>query len=506
MQRQRRVWKRFVCLVVAAVCVLLASPARAQFDNPGKVYVLIWFDTEDYILPQSDDAAKRLAAFLTQQGIQATFKVVGEKARVLEKRGRRDVIGALSQHEIGYHSNYHSQHPTVAEYESTLDWETGAEEFDRREHSGFDAVRRVFGKTPTCYGQPGSSWAPQVFPTLLKWGIHVYLDEGSQVGLKGKPFWYDGVLNIFNTKEGEQLRPNDDWSDLTQAEAKFQDMYFNMSARRNGGIISLYFHPCEFVHKEFWDAVNFANGANPPRSEWKLPPTKSPEQSEKAFKYFEDLVTFMKSFPKVQFITASQALQLFPDRAQKHVYSTQEIANIAGQIDTGVTFQVDDDYNLSASEAFFLLNKFVASVVHKTVGEPLFLDGTPYGPSSRSVELKEKIEVPWEQFARTVLDVADELQKTDQIPNEVWFGSQAVPPESYLVALAQVTRTLNLKSEPPETVVLAPAHLAAAQYVADDSPSLWGWVIFPRGFAAPDMMSLAKLQAWTIKPARLLGL
>jgi len=36
----------------------------------------LWFDTEDYILPQSDDAAKRIAEFLTQQGIQATFKVV----------------------------------------------------------------------------------------------------------------------------------------------------------------------------------------------------------------------------------------------------------------------------------------------------------------------------------------------------------------------------------------------------------------------------------------------
>src|SRR4030042_1188091 len=81
--------------------------ARAQAVNPspGKVYVILWFDTEDYILPQSDDAAKRLAVFLTQQGIRATFKVVGEKARVLERRGRRDVIGALAQHEIGYHSN-----------------------------------------------------------------------------------------------------------------------------------------------------------------------------------------------------------------------------------------------------------------------------------------------------------------------------------------------------------------------------------------------------------------
>ena len=48
---------------------------RPQPEAPteGQVYVLLWFDTEDYILPQSDDAAKRIAVFLTQQGITATF-------------------------------------------------------------------------------------------------------------------------------------------------------------------------------------------------------------------------------------------------------------------------------------------------------------------------------------------------------------------------------------------------------------------------------------------------
>src|ERR1035441_8663302 len=63
------------------------------------VYVVLWFDTEDYILPASDDAAKRIADFLSDQGVRATFKLVGEKARVLEARHRSDVIAALSRHE-----------------------------------------------------------------------------------------------------------------------------------------------------------------------------------------------------------------------------------------------------------------------------------------------------------------------------------------------------------------------------------------------------------------------
>src|SRR5437764_526782 len=53
---------------------------------------ILWFDTEDYLLPADDDATKRLCEMLTQRDIRATFKLVGEKARVLERRGRQDVI------------------------------------------------------------------------------------------------------------------------------------------------------------------------------------------------------------------------------------------------------------------------------------------------------------------------------------------------------------------------------------------------------------------------------
>ena len=32
---------------------------------------------------------------------------------------------------------------------------------------------------------------------------------------------------------------------------------------------------------------------------------------------------------------------------------------------------------------------------------------------------------------------------------------------------------------------------------------LWSWPIFPPGFHAPEIMTLARLQAWTLKPALL---
>src|SRR5262245_59231868 len=113
---------RSVILLLATVWFRWASSATAAGARP-KVYVLLWFDTEDYLLPASDDAAKQVAEFLTREGIRATFKVVGEKARTLERRKRFDVIAALRKHEIGYHSNYHSTQPTPAMYAHNLGWD-----------------------------------------------------------------------------------------------------------------------------------------------------------------------------------------------------------------------------------------------------------------------------------------------------------------------------------------------------------------------------------------------
>src|SRR6266851_5738848 len=153
--------------------------AWVAFMMPGRIYageprvdVILWFDTEDYLLPADDDACKRLATMLNERHIRATFKVVGEKARVLERRGRRDVIAALKKHDIGYHANFHSVHPTPSEYLAECGLLDGVAEFVRREGGGAADVQRVFGvKTLSCYGQPGSSWGAQTIAGLWQIGV-----------------------------------------------------------------------------------------------------------------------------------------------------------------------------------------------------------------------------------------------------------------------------------------------------------------------------------------------
>ncbi len=491
--------KRLIAVLLVAFAVLFHAGIARSADAPAKVYVVLWFDTEDYLLPASDDSALRLATFLKGQGIRATFKVVGEKARTLERRGRMDVIAALKQHEIGYHSNYHSTQPSPAMYLNELGWAEGVREFDRREKAGFDDVRRIFGQAPSCYGQPGTSWAPQAFGAIRSWGMQIYLDAGGHINLDEKPLYYDGIFTMYKLAHLQRaglLKAQD-------AEKGEQQFLASRTAllKEGGGLVSIIYHPCEFVHKEFWDGVNFRDGANPPRSAWKLPREKTAEEKALAFGNFERYIRFMKRFPDVQFVTASEALHLYRDDAAGRTFSRDELKAIADQCTLQVSFVKQGDLYLSAAEVFSLLNAFVASSADGKPPASVQLKPTPYGPSKQTDETTLELRATSNQFLRTAVDMQDYLAKHGCIPDTVWLGSMHVSPETYLQGLASVTSLLVEGKELPQTIILTPGSLDAAKYVSDDDLKLWKWVIFPKGFHAPALMQLAKRQAWTIKPA-----
>ena len=479
-------------MLTLALSLALLAPS-AEKPTP-KVYVILWFDTEDYLLPASDDAALWVADFLTREGIRGTFKVVGEKARTLERRKRTDVITALKKHEIGYHSNYHSVHPTPAQYLNDLNWDEGVEEFDRREGPGVKDVERVFGQKPSCYGQPGSSWGPQSYGALKKWGMF-YLDSGRHVDLDGKPCHFAGVLNLYrltHTIRADLNKPEE----LEKATERFAEARKKLLAE-GGGIVSTVYHPCEWVHLQFWDGVNFAKGANPPRDKWVRPPQKTEEQTRISKRIFVDYVMFMKRFKDVEFITASQAARLYADRAVGRTFRPAELRAIAAKVADGLTHQTHGDYTLSPAEVFDLLNRYVAGEK-----EPKLTDA-PLGPTSRVIALREPVTADASQLKRTAVDVADAMKRSNRVPGTVWLGSTGVPPEAYLKAIAKVALEMLDGKPMPGSIRFTEAKLDSEKYVASDDPKLWGWVIFPPGFRAPALMDLAKRQAWTVKPALL---
>jgi hypothetical protein len=94
------------------------------------------------------------------------------------------------------------------------------------------------------------------------------------------------------------------------------------------------------------------------------------------------------------------------------------------------------------------------------------------------------------------------IARHGRLPGTVWLGSKGVPPAAFYKALAEVALVLLDGKPMPEKITLKPAKLVTEKHVAEDNPKkLWGWVIFPKGVKAPEMMDLAKRQAWALKPA-----
>lgn len=456
-------------LLLAVVLTAVALAAK------GPVYVVLWFDTEDYIEPAADDAALRIATDLEKLGVRATFKVVGEKARVLEARGRRDVIRALAQHDIGYHSNYHSFQPTPALYLRRMGWLDGAAEFRRREAPGVADIQRIFGVTPSCYGQPGSSWAPQTYRALLRLGIPVYLDEAEHVGVDEQPFWFGGMLNVFHM--GRYLiRPwlNDE-SQFPQTLEQFDRAAGELEAR-GGGVISTYFHPTEFVTTAFWD-LNFYNGANPERSDWKNPPRRTAEDSERCYRILQRYVEHAKARPSVRFVTARQLPLLYEGAVER----VTERGPIARHMAERQTFLVTDAGALSAADMLQALLGMEPAVVE--------------GPAARGETTYGTNEIPRAAFERAKTDAVGFIRANRRLPAEVWIGSRTLSLADFAATLAgdAGASSVPVRKGNPEM----------EKYIATDATRTFNWPVHPKGFSAPELLELARLQAWTLKPARL---
>jgi len=451
--------------------LLLAATVMAN----DKVYVALWFDTEDYIDPISDDAALRIATDLTSQGVHATFKVVGEKARMLEQRHRTDVIQALSKHCIGYHSNWHSVHPTPAEYLRRLGYLEGADEFERREGPGVAEIRRIFGVTPACYGQPGNSWGPQANLALRRMGIPVYLDEGDPVGLDEQPFWYDGMLYVFNMGRNS-FRAELDRGDEDPAAYKTFDAAVARLRAQGGGVISIYYHPTEFVHTEFWDAVNFARGAMPERSAWVLPKRRTPQEAERCFHVLHAFVAHMRQAPGVQFVTARDLPGLFATAAP-----SLPAPAIAEHLRKQIVFLKAGRSSVSPADMLVRLLGLPPQVVD--------------GPTAEGATTFQRDTIPAWLFNRGKDDAAAFISRYHRLPNEVFFGAQTLSFADFAATLA------GAASHPDGPVQVIHGQIGFDRYFSTDPRKSFDWVIHPEGFSAPELLALGRLQGWTLKPA-----
>jgi hypothetical protein len=486
------------------------------------VHVLFWFDVEDYLTPESDDALLGLLDCFERQGVQGTWKVVAEKARVLEERGREDVIRALQRQDIGYHTDTHSQHPVLAEYLRSAGWEDGVEEIIRRERPGYEDTVRILGPSST-FGQAGGSWAPQIYPFMRDAGIPLFMDEASHIGLDGAPFWYCNVPHI-NRLETRVTRMDFEAGEegLRQGIGRFDEIHRDV-VDDGGGLISIYYHPCEFATLAFWDGVNFARGQQPPRPQWKPAPLRGAQQMAAGLELFDRYLGHVVAQPGVEVLTGRQLLNLLPDNAADRVFSIAELADMLTFSSGAIEHRfVDADTVLAPSEIFALVVEALLQIMLTITDEETensadtALDltqmrvvvgqDTPLGPVRRqATTLQPDAPLASDQLLEAAIDVDRYLQHHGRMPDAIWLGSEAIAPADFLITAADLLRKMAAAQRSrqvtlPSTIPLRTGHLDSERHVHDD---VWNWVVFAKDFDAPGLIELARLQAWTLKPALL---
>jgi hypothetical protein len=222
------------------------------------------FDSEDFVTPEAADAEKWWAQELRSRGLRGSFQCVAEMLRSLQRWGRQDVIDALSRHETGYHSNYHSLPPTHAQALEGRTLAEGVEWVLRHEASGLATHMETLGHMPVSYHQPGSSWAPATLLAMGAMGIRVFCGSPFR-SAPVRQFWYCGMLTSRYDLRVEKYFGADD-SRTGAFKAAFEQC-----AKEAGenGLMVVFTHPTRLVTRAFWDEQFF--GAKSVLPEERLP-------------------------------------------------------------------------------------------------------------------------------------------------------------------------------------------------------------------------------------------
>ncbi len=280
------------------------QPPPARKDSMD---IILSFDTEDFITPEAMDAQKWWADELSERGIRASFQVVAELARTWQKRGRQDIIDAVSRHEIGNHTNYHSVPPTHPQGVSGMSLADGIDWVIRNEAASFATLESIFGRVPISYCSPGDSWTPATLLTMAARGVKVYCDS-RLAERSNRPFWYGGLLNAGYNLDIECCFVGNG----TTVDELIERVTSDLLSLDADDVYILYSHPTRLVTTDFWDVL-FFDAASPPPENWTPAPLYAVDDVAENKRRARLLLDFLQAIPGLRFIDYST---MFAERSE----------------------------------------------------------------------------------------------------------------------------------------------------------------------------------------------
>ncbi len=487
-------------LVLAiALLALAACTAKEEGTAATRIPVVICFDVEDYTSPESvgmDDIPKWLAEIMTEEGVTGTFFVIGEKARWMEKRGRRDVIDAMAKHDIGSHTNYGSIHPTVTELLEDASWDKGIDVMLENESAGIDELERIFGQRPVTLGRHGGSYGPQLPGALSQLNVgYVY----SPVGLPGhNVVWFCNTLNF---RGGANYGSFDDTyhdDELFNPMLEALDSIFPASIEDIDMTAFFANHPSKIRSIRFWD-LNYYKGANPGPEEWVTPELRPLKSMKTAQKNFRRLMRYLKNRDDIELTTYRDLIQRFA--CQREKISRKELGLIAERILQENRVVIDDYY--SPAEIFAALSDALSqySIAKELPGEINIRRS--FGPLEMPIEDPEVDHIPVKGVLELSVEAKEYIGNTGHLPTLLNYNGRMIGTGSILALFSELYLKIEESNLPEKlsTVSFESYHSANEKAIISKIAGFKEWSVHREDLDMSRLIEMTKLQLWTLKPA-----
>ncbi|MCZ6681029.1 MAG: hypothetical protein O7E52_27725 [Candidatus Poribacteria bacterium] len=408
----------------------------------------------------------------------------------MRDRGRKDIIDALAVHEIDFHSDWHSRHPVHAEYLDEMGWDDGVQRVIEEEAQGIRDVEEILGQRPIAYCKPGGSWGPQVAYGMALMGLPVFCDAPFEFA-PGQPMWFCNQLFIGYHASFDRYFEVEDR--LTRMKADFRQL----CDRIGHGTLVMYTHPVRLFTRKFAD--NYRYGKNTPRSEWVPAPMRSAAQIEALIRDFDAFVGYVVG-EGVEVIDYQQLYEQYEER-RKWIDQTP-LFQLAEKIQLELNSQIVDGTSYSPAEIFGMV--VFALAWHQRTGSlpqaiPIRRLIGPTG-SPKFDDSQEPVGV--DALLNRIGQVDEGLTEHHRVPSSVVLEPRAISPGSFLKAAAHILGAIAANKELPDQLPLdANWHVPKIVERSDFTEMRFDWSIFYPGFEGKRVIEMAKLQAWTAKPA-----
>ena len=490
---------------IAALAVLIAAavslPAGCGRPAPAaKTFLVVTFDTEDFISPEAeriDDIPKWLAETMTEEGVTGTFFVIGEKARSLERRGRRDVIAAMAKHDVGSHTNFGSIHPTVTEELETAGWDDGVRIMFEQESAGIEELARIFGIPVTTLARHGGSYGPQLVAVLGRLGAGY---QGSPASLPGHDVvWFCNALNFsYQYAAG--------FDDAYYRDDLFEPLFDKLKTElpdviKKSQVIALFGgHPTKIRAEEFWD-LNFYGGKNTPPDQWVMPRLRPRETMDTARKNFRRMMRWIGGRKDIEITTYRELMDVFG--RQKEIVTREELRDMARQALREKKLAPSPDF--SPAEAFAGLAGAVAAA--RWSGKIPADQPTVHalGPKERPLVRPEAGRVTLAEAQGLARAAADHFAATGMLPSGLEVeGGRRIGTGSLFALFAAVYLDLDAgraraEYDVPEFEAYPSANAAK---ITGEIEGYKTWPVHKPDLDMSRIVELSRLQLWTLKPAR----